>query len=57
MKHKTKQTIFFSGLFFFGIGVGLELGNASMNSTMYFVSGIVLLLVGGLTLVNNKRIR
>lgn len=57
MKHEIKQTIFFTGLFLFGIGVGLELGNSDQISTIYFISGIVLLLVGGLTLANKKRIK
>jgi len=54
MKHKTKQTIFFLGFIFLGIGVGLKLGKAETNGVMHLISGAVLLIIGALTLVNKK---
>lgn len=54
MKHKTKQTIFFLGFIFLGIGVGLKLGKTETNGVLYLISGVVLLIIGALTLVNKK---
>ena len=49
-----KQTIFFLGFIFLGIGVGLKLGKAETNGVMHLISGAVLLIIGALTLVNKK---
>lgn len=55
MKKIVKILLLLSGLFFLGIGLEMKLSDSTSYNSLYFISGLILMVIGLLTLVSNSK--